>query len=150
MDTAPSAATDQSDPNIGFMRMGIDVAGSKGMAALFDTINAAIPDLPEPAKYRKNLRYDLHAMDPVAFVRFGEELLVYPSFLEQLTNLTMPVTVIVGENVLGLRPYADAMAATIPGAVLRVIPNAAHTPQTENTAGWLAAVDEHFARQSAM
>ena len=33
------------------------------------------------------------------------------------------------------------MAATIPGAELVVIPNAGHSPQFENPAAWLAALD---------
>ena len=35
------------------------------------------------------------------------------------------------------------MAETIPGAELAVIPDAGHSPQFENPAAWLAAL-EHF------
>ncbi len=150
MDTAAAASADDTNDNVGFMRTGIDIAGTQGMGALFDTINAAIPDIPEVEAFRAGLRYDLHAMDPLAFVRFGNELLEYPSFLDQLASLTMPATVLVGENDLGLRDAAVAMANTIPGATLTVIPNAAHSPQLENSAGWLEAVAGHFERQSSL
>ena len=48
-------------------------------------------------------------MDPVAFTELGEELLTYPSILEQLATLDLPTTVIVGENDNGLRAAADAL-----------------------------------------
>ncbi|MEY2424603.1 MAG: hypothetical protein QOI61_175 [Actinomycetota bacterium] len=149
MDTAAAAAPDDVNDNVGFMRTGIEIAGTQGMLALFETINAAIPDLPELEEFREGLRYDLLAMDPLAFVRFGNELLEYPSFLDRLAQLTMPATVLVGENDLGLRDAAQAMATTIPGATLSVIPNAAHSPQIENPAGWLEAVAGHFERQAS-
>lgn len=43
-------------------------------------------------------------------------------------------------------PAADALAATIPGAQLTVIPDATHNPHQENTDAWLAAVAAHFTR----
>jgi pimeloyl-ACP methyl ester carboxylesterase len=145
MDTAAAAAANQDDdPNVGFMRTGVDVARTQGMAALFDVINAAIPDAPEFAEMRESLRYDLNAMDNLAFVRFGEELLQYPSFLDKLAGLTIPATVLVGENDLGLRAASDAMAATIPNAKLVVIPNAGHNPHAENPQAWLEAVTGHL------
>lgn len=146
MDTAAAASPDESNDNVDYMRTGIEIARTQGMAAMFETINAAIPDIPEMAGFRESMRYDLHAMDSHAFVQFGEELLAYPSFLDRLAGLTMPATVLVGENDFGLRDASEAMAKTIPGATLTVIPNAAHNPQVENTAGWLDAVAGHFAR----
>jgi pimeloyl-ACP methyl ester carboxylesterase len=148
MDTAAAAAPDDINDNVGFMRTGIEIAGTQGMSALFDTINAAIPDIPELVEFREGLRYDLHAMDPLAFVAFGEELLAYASVLDRLADLRMPATVLVGENDAGLRDAAVAMATTIPDAVLEVIPGAAHSPQIENPAAWLEAVAGHFSRQS--
>ncbi len=85
-------------------------------------------------------------MDPVAFVCFGEELLSYEGSVQQLAQLDLPTTVLVGANDFGLRGAADAMAATIPGAHLTVIEDAAHSPQVENRDGWLKAVGDHFDR----
>lgn len=142
MDTA---AAPSGDDNEGFMRMGIELARSQGLQALADMINAAVPDTPEFAEMRESLRHDLLAMDPLAFVAFGEELLDYPSFVDQLATLTQPTTVLVGVNDVGLRAAADLMAATIPGA-LTVIPDAGHNPHAENPAAWLDAVAAHFQR----
>jgi pimeloyl-ACP methyl ester carboxylesterase len=88
-------------------------------------------------------------MDPVAFTELGEELLTYPSVLDRLATLDIPTTVIVGEKDAGLRPAADALAATIPGAAIVVVPGAAHSPQDENRDAWLTAVEAHLARQHA-
>jgi pimeloyl-ACP methyl ester carboxylesterase len=143
MDTAAVAS---GGDNEGFMRMGVELARTQGMQALFDTIGAALPDAPELAEMRDSLRHDLLAMDPLAFVAFGEELLAYPSFLDRLADLDLPATVLVGENDTGLRDAAALMAATLPQATLSVIENAGHNPHQENPAAWLAAVEGHFAR----
>jgi 3-oxoadipate enol-lactonase len=145
MDTAPSANADPADANVGFMRGGIEIARTQGMQALFDTINAVIPDMPEMEEVRESLRHDLLAMDPVAFACFGTELLEYASFADKLAGFSMPATVLVGENDTGLRGAADTMAATIPGAKLVVIADAGHNPHQENTAAWLEAVEQHLA-----
>jgi pimeloyl-ACP methyl ester carboxylesterase len=67
--------------------------------------------------------------------------------LERLgTEVTVPVTVLVGEHDVGLRPAADQLHEAIPGSELVVIPHAAHSPQDENRPAWLAAVRAHLAR----
>jgi pimeloyl-ACP methyl ester carboxylesterase len=95
---------------------------------------------------RERQRIKLEQMDPVAFTELGEELLTYPSVVDQLAELDIPTTVIVGENDTGLRAAADALAATIPGAHLVVVPKAAHSPQDENREAWLTAVEDHLTR----
>ena len=86
-------------------------------------------------------------MDVEAFDALGRGLGEYPSMLERLgAEVTVPVTVIVGENDTGLRPAADAFHDAIPGSTLVVIPDAGHSPQDENPAAWLAALRAHLAR----
>ena len=86
-------------------------------------------------------------MDVEAFDALGRGLGDYPSMLERLGGeVTVPVTVIVGANDVGLRPAAEALHQAIPRSELVVIPDAAHSPQDENPSAWLAAVRAHLAR----
>ena len=85
------------------------------------------------------------SMDPEAFVGFAKELNAYPSMVSQLHTITCPTTVLVGENDTGLRDAADVMAREIPGAALVVIPNAGHSPQEDDPASWIRAVQTHLA-----
>jgi pimeloyl-ACP methyl ester carboxylesterase len=145
MDTAAGAAPGAAD----FMRAGIELVRTQGTRALFDVIQGFLGTGERADVLRARQRTKLEQMDPVAFTELGEELLTYPSVLDRLATLEIPTTVIVGENDAGLRPAADALAATIPGAVLVVVPGAAHSPQDENRDAWLAAVEAHLARQHA-
>ena len=85
-------------------------------------------------------------MDVEAFADLGAELGTYESMRPRLGEYRCPVTVIVGENDRGLRAAADVFAAEIPGAVLEVIPDAGHSPQEDQPAAWLAAVNRHLSR----
>lgn len=85
-------------------------------------------------------------MDPEAFVAFARGLNEYPSMVAQLKTISCPTTVLVGENDTGLRDGAEVMAREIPGAELVVIPGAGHSPQEDDPAAWLAAVEKHLAR----
>ena len=85
-------------------------------------------------------------MDPEAFGSFARELNTYPSMVARLGELAMPVTVLVGENDTNLVQPAHVMAAAIPGAELVVFPGAGHSPQEDDPAAWLAAVEKHLAR----
>lgn len=85
-------------------------------------------------------------MDPEAFGSFARELNTYPSMVSRLGELPMPVTVLVGENDTNLVQPAHLMAEAIPGADLVVFPGAGHSPQEDNPAAWLAAVEKHLSR----
>lgn len=99
--------------------------------------------LPEDVRARMARAWG--AMDPVAFVALGTELVEHDDgLLERLAALDVPTTVLVGEHDTGLRRGADELAATIPGARLVVIPDAAHSPQLENREAWLAALAAHL------
>jgi pimeloyl-ACP methyl ester carboxylesterase len=143
MDTAAGAMAGASD----FMRAGIELVRTQGTGALFEVIQGFLGTGERADVMRARQRTKLEQMDPVAFTELAEELLTYPSVLDQLATLDIPTTVVVGENDTGLRPAADALAATIPGAVLVVVPDAAHSPQDENRDAWLAAVEGHLARR---
>lgn len=107
-------------------------------------VEAARPYVP--ADGFDTFQRQIMQMDALALTTFGEELLDYESVLDRLPTLTMPTTVVVGENDIGLRPHADAMHAAIAGSVLEVIPGTAHNPHLEDPAAWLAAVERHLDR----
>jgi pimeloyl-ACP methyl ester carboxylesterase len=122
-----------------------------GMAAVAETMSQMIGAMPMPEESRgritERLVHKLSNMDVEAFGALGRGLGDYPSMLERLgREVTVPVTVIVGANDVGLRPAADALHQAIPGSELVVIPDAAHSPQDENPSAWLAAVRAHLAR----
>lgn len=131
-----------------FMRAGIERARTGGTMAVYDEIAPYLGEGAEGDVLRAGLRRNFECLDPVAFVALGEELLTYRSMLDELAGLAVPTTVLVGENDVGLRTAADDLAATIPGAVLVVIPDAGHSPQVDNRGAWLDAVEAHLARRA--
>jgi pimeloyl-ACP methyl ester carboxylesterase len=145
MDTAAGAQPGAAD----LLRGGFELVRAQGMLALYAVIEPFLGTGERADVMRARQRTKLEQMDPVAFTQLGEELLTYPSILDQLATLDLPTTVIVGENDTGLRAAADALGATIPAAVLVVVPDAAHSPQDENRDAWLAAVEQHLTRANA-
>ena len=125
----------------GWIRAGVEKVRADGLLALYERIE---PFLPEDQRAR--VRWSYERMDPGAFVELARELSAYPSMLDELATLAVPTTVIVGENDTGLRAAADDLAATVPGAVFELIPDAAHSPQLENRGAWMRAVQGHLAR----
>lgn len=140
MDTAARAAGDGPDNP---MRQGVEyVRGAGDLTGLLRTFSGMLP-----AEGREQLERSWSAMDPVAFVALGDQLLTHDGgLLERLASVAAPTTVIVGEHDTGLRQGADDLAATIPRARLVVIPDAAHSPQNENRTAWLDAVRAHLTR----
>lgn len=121
------------------------------MGAVADTMRSMMAAMPMPEDARERildrLTHKLTNMDVEAFDALGRGLGDYASMLQRLgAEVTVPVTVIVGENDTGLRPAADALHDAIPGSTLVVIPDAGHSPQDENPAAWLAALRAHLAR----
>ena len=121
------------------------------MPAVAATMRRMLEDAPLPEDSRERildrLVHKLSNMDVEAFAALGRALGEYPSMLERLgREVTVPVTVIVGANDVGLRPAAENLHHAIPKSELVVIPDAAHSPQDENPSAWLAAVRAHLAR----
>ena len=129
----------------------LTMARDQGMGAVAEMMANAMAHMPTAprAEVLDRLRYKITNMDVEAFAAFAEELNGYPSMLAELAALTLPVTVIVGENDTGLRAGADELAATIPGAELVVVAGAGHSPQEDEPAAWIDAVRSHLARVTA-
>jgi pimeloyl-ACP methyl ester carboxylesterase len=128
---------------------------AEGMAAVADFMAGFAEDAftgPADAKAQVigRLRHKLSNMDVEAFDALGHALGEFPSMLERLgAEVKVPVTVLVGENDIGLIPAAHALHDAIPGSELVVIPDAAHSPQDENPPAWLDAIHAHLARAEA-
>jgi pimeloyl-ACP methyl ester carboxylesterase len=117
------------------------------MDAVYAAIDPYLGEGEEGERVRAHVRSCYATMDPIAFVELGEELLAHESVLPQLAELDLPTTVLVGADDTGLRGASDDLAATIPGAVLEVIADAGHSPQTDQPDAWLAVVQAHLARR---
>ena len=125
-----------------------EVGRTAGMGAAAEVMVAFAAELgqgfDEETKAREQVKFG--KLDIEAVAAFGAELNSYPPMLDELSRLNVPTTVLVGENDTGLRAAADKLAATIPGATLVVIPGTGHSPQADDPAAWLAAVEGHLAR----
>jgi 3-oxoadipate enol-lactonase len=71
------------------------------------------------------------------------------SQLDALRALTCPTLVLVGEQDDAFLEPSRAMAATVPGAELVVIPDAGHSPQFENPRVWIGALTRFLERVDA-
>jgi 2-succinyl-6-hydroxy-2,4-cyclohexadiene-1-carboxylate synthase len=138
------------------------IACSEGMATLAALLRARAADEPDrpPAERRLEREWGeafwqrrqrrFTAMDPQAFNALVLELIDQAPLAARLGEIRCPTTVIVGAEDRGFLRPAGELAAHIPGARLVTIADAAHSPQIENPAAWLAAVRAHldWARQS--
>jgi pimeloyl-ACP methyl ester carboxylesterase len=133
------------------------IGRSQGMATLFSVMKLGMGNGDQPPAMRRVMeeqgeRYwqrigaKIEAMDPEAMGQLGELLGEHPSIGEQLRAIDVPTTVLVGEQDAPFRGPSDEMAARLPNAELVVVPDAAHSPQFENPAAWLAAIRSHLAR----
>jgi pimeloyl-ACP methyl ester carboxylesterase len=88
----------------------------------------------------------LDAMDAVAWDALSRVLAEHVSLLDRLNEIRIPTLVLVGTEDAPLRDAADELARGIPGARLRIVPDAAHSPQLENPSAWFEAVRDHLTR----
>ena len=95
-----------------------------------------------PADAARVWRQDLLRSDPpqlaAALRRFGQGVL--PARWHQLSGLSIPVTVVVGERDGRYRLIADRLCAALPDATLHVIPGAGHGLPREAPAALAAAI----------
>jgi pimeloyl-ACP methyl ester carboxylesterase len=83
---------------------------------------------PEMRERVRDMNAALFARDDDA----GEEIPLDPPAAERLAEISAPTLILYGDkDVIDVRLAAGPLAATIPGARLAVIPDAAHLPQME-------------------
>jgi pimeloyl-ACP methyl ester carboxylesterase len=128
----------------------LDLVGSKGVGAIADEM---VPKLVGPTTQRaapavvSNVRSMIEANTAEGVSRAIQRLRDRPDATPQLSRITIPALVIVGEED-GITPVADAraMASALPEATLAVLPRAGHLSNLEApdafgaaVAPWLAA-----------
>jgi 2-succinyl-6-hydroxy-2,4-cyclohexadiene-1-carboxylate synthase len=139
--------------------LGGKIAREQGMAALFATMRAqATRDPSRPAaarlaeermgtaRYWERIRAKIEAMDPEAFATLGLLLTGHDGVENRLAEIRCPTTVMVGAQDTAFLAPSRELEARIPGARRVEIPDAAHSPQIENTELWVAAIRDHLAR----
>lgn len=120
------------------------VSGMKGQPQP-PSVQRGIDFLGEMEHWRR-IQVKLEQMDPSAFDDLGDELANQIAVTDQLHRISVPTSIIVGEDDKPFIPPSRLMASTIDGGRLDIIDKAAHSPQYENPEAWRAAVDAHLAR----
>jgi pimeloyl-ACP methyl ester carboxylesterase len=156
MDTAPGPVGGASRQ---LLELGAKIALEQGMAKLFTALRArASQDPARPAaerraeeqmgaeRYWERVRAKIEAMDPEAFATLGRQLTDHEGVEDRLGEIRCPTTVLVGSEDTEFLAPARRFEAGIRGAKRIEIPDAAHSPQIENTELWLAAIRDHLAR----
>jgi len=138
------------------------VARSAGMETLQKALQARLVNDPErPASdqrcetewgegYWNHHRRRFRTMDPEAYARLGPAMLDETPVTDRLGEIAMPTLVLVGAEDEPFLEAADLLERGIYGATRVTLPDAAHHPQRENKAAWLAAVGDHLASVRAV
>lgn len=138
---------DELDPET--VEVGVAILREQGLPALLEMLTLLPKAEPTPSEVRVRAERPgyvefadgkVHRCSGAMYAAMGMELTSRHDRLDELTSLTVPTLVIVGdEDRLMLAP-SHRMAAAIPGAELVVVPDAAHSPQFENPDPWWKAV----------
>jgi len=147
MDTSPGPPPG-IDPTT--VDLGIEIARRDGMAVLkaaqdeLDPLGTPAHQrlLAERPGYREFGDRKWEALSPQMWIALVAEIVHQPDQLGALAGVRCPTLVMVGEQDTPFVDVSAAMAATIPGAHLVVIPDAGHSPQFENPAAWFDALDD--------
>jgi pimeloyl-ACP methyl ester carboxylesterase len=150
MDTAPG-------PIPGFdadlMDAAAEIALTQGKEALTELLTLAAPldtpaylrtlaERPGYQEFQDRKWADVSAVMWGALVR---EIAHQTDELPAFGTISCPALVIVGDQDAPFLAPCEAMAATIPGARLVVIPDAGHSPQFENPKAWIEALQQFLA-----
>lgn len=145
MDTSPGPPPGLDPELIAF---GVEILKHHGMHEL-KRVQDELDPLGSPS-YRRLLaerpgfeeysRRKWASLSPVMWSALAAEIVTQPDQLAELAGVRCRTLVIVGaEDEVFLAP-SHAIAATVPGAELVVIPTAGHSPQFENPPEWYAAL----------
>ena len=151
MDTSPGPV-----PGIDgeLLEMGAVIALNEGMPELKRIMDEFQP-LGTPAYeklmaerpgYREFNDRKWETLSPMMWATMGREIRDQPDQLAALAAVACPTLVIVGVQDEPFVDVSRAMADTIAGAELVVIPDAGHSPQFENPDAWLTALERFLAR----
>jgi pimeloyl-ACP methyl ester carboxylesterase len=154
MSTSP-AKPSGVDPDLA--TMGAAVARTEGMVVLRQLLDEMDPLGTEADRrvrrerpgYEDFGRKKFFAVPPVTYAALLLDIVHQPDQLAELASVTCPALVIVGEQDAAFLPDAHAMAGVLSDVELVVIPDAGHSPQFENPAAYLAALEGFLARVDA-
>lgn len=136
--------------------LGLEVLRTQGLAALLDLRAQVVPSSPSAAElhlratrpgYAEWADAKVHACAPAMYAAMGVELTTRPDRLADLATVQVPTRVVVGAEDHDFRAPCRRLAATVPGADLVVVPDAAHSPQFENPEAWWRAVAPFLAAE---
>lgn len=117
----------------------------------FDSPEEALIQAATSAEWQAMKDERTAAFDPMGLKGFGLQL--FADRLEEvghrLAEITVPVTVIVGELDHVLVDHAPRLADSVADGELVVIAGAHHSPQLTHPDEWRAAVDQHLARAAS-
>ena len=88
-------------------------------------------------------------MDKAAYSGLGKELGEIEDFMDSLTSISCPTTILVGQADIPFIKPSRSMAEVIHGSRLEIISGAAHCPQYENADQWRRVISAHLAHASA-
>jgi pimeloyl-ACP methyl ester carboxylesterase len=97
-------------------------------------------------RYWPHMRKRYAAMDPDAYMGFGQAMATQSSLVDRLHEIACPTTILVGEDDRPFLPAAEAFEKGVSGAVRFTIPNAGHHPHQENPDAWWNAMEDHWRR----
>ena len=119
-----------------------------GLFTLAPGPEAALIDAATPVEWQVMKAEMAAGFDPYAFKALGGELFAHEgmSVRSRLGEISVPVTVVVGENDHPFIGQSAALTAAVPDGQLHVIEGAYHSPQLTHRAEWVAAIEAHFAR----
>jgi pimeloyl-ACP methyl ester carboxylesterase len=125
------------------------LAEEQGMAAIvaLPSLAPPPPHMTQERKAETDLR--LAGMSVDAYIGAWQGLDGWEGATERARRIAAPTMVVYGE--LDAKPLIDAslyLAAEIPGAVLEVVPEAAHSPQQERPEIFNAALRRHLDRNA--
>lgn len=97
------------------------------------------------AEHWRRIRVKLEQMDPQAFIQLGQDMRIHELPASQLAKITCPTTVMVGALDTPFLKPSEHLTAWLPNAVLKRVPEAAHSPQFENPQYWQHTIADHLA-----
>lgn len=150
MDTSPGPPPGLDPELIAF---GVEVVKQHGMAEL-KRLQDELDPLGSPS-YRRVLaerpgfaEYAARkwaSLAPAMWEAMAVEIVTQPDQLAALAAVRVPTLVMVGDEDTVFVDPSRAIATTVPGATLEVIPTAGHSPQFENPEAWLVALQGFLA-----
>jgi pimeloyl-ACP methyl ester carboxylesterase len=137
------------DPEV--VHLGVAAARSMGTGAIADMMASATEPGPlDTEAYRRvcaerpgHFEWGIEKTrnsSAAMFAAMLAEMSATPDRLESLAGLAVPTLVLVGDQDTPFMDASKAMAATIPGARLEVLPAGGHSPQFESPQAWWLAM----------